>query len=235
MLNWVFAHHGERQAAMVANQNSLGFRAALRETAKVYGMPVEEIGTMLSQIVRQKGVLSFSTPPTIEQWLGRLSQTLKLKAPWPEILLQALKAQNHFRHLSMHCGGVVIVPEEIRRYVPIEYTAKGLPVIQWEKDQTEEAGLVKIDILGNRSLAVIRDALTAIAAHTGQQIDYATWDPLDDAATQETIRCGNTIGCFLYRISRHAPLTEKIVDRHATTSSRSGRCLRLSRHGVVSG
>ncbi len=196
MLNWVFAHYGERQAAMVANQNSLGFRAALRETAKVYGMPAEEIGTMLSQIVRQKGVLSFSTPPTIEQWLGRLSQTLKLKAPWPEILMQALKAQDHFRHLSMHCGGVVIVPDEIRRYVPIEYTAKGLPVIQWEKDQTEDAGLVKIDILGNRSLAVIRDALAAIAAHTGRQIDYATWDPLDDAATQEAIRCGDTIGCF---------------------------------------
>ena len=42
---------------------------------------------------------------------------------------------------------------------------KGLPVIQWEKDQTEDAGLVKIDLLGNRSLAVIRDALAAIA-HT---------------------------------------------------------------------
>ncbi|MGE0644712.1 MAG: DNA polymerase III subunit alpha [Nitrospira sp.] len=196
MLNWVFEQYGERQAAMVANQNSLGLRAAIRETAKVYGMPAEEIGKILSQIVRQKGLLSFDTPPTIEQWLGRLSQTLKLNAPWPEILVRALKAQDHFRHLSMHCGGVVIVPDEIRRYVPIEYTAKGLPIIQWEKDQTEEAGLVKIDILGNRSLAVIRDALAAIAEHTGRQIDYATWDPLDDAATQETVRRGDTIGCF---------------------------------------
>ena len=196
MLNWVFEQYSERQAAMVANQNSLGLRAAIRETAKVYGMPAKEIGKILSQIVRQKGLLSFDTPPTIEQWLAHLSQTLKLKTPWPEILVRALKAQDHFRHLSMHCGGVVIVPDEIRRYVPIEYTAKGLPVIQWEKDQTEEAGLVKIDILGNRSLAVIRDALAAIAEHTGRQINYATWDPLDDAATQETVRRGDTIGCF---------------------------------------
>ncbi len=196
MLNWVFAHYGERQAAMVANQNSLGFRAAIRETAKVYGMPAEEISKMSSHILRQKDVLKFSVPPTIEQWLRRLSQTLKLNAPWPEILAQALRAQNHFRHLSMHCGGVVIVPDEIRRYVPVEYTAKRLPVIQWEKDQTEDAGLVKIDILGNRSLAVIRDALAAIAEHTGRQIDYAAWDPLEDAATQEAIRCGETIGCF---------------------------------------
>ena len=196
ILKWIFEQYGERQAAMVANQNSLGFRAAIREVAKVYGIPAEEIGRLSSQVVRQKDLLGFSTPPTNEQWLGRLSQTLKLKAPWPEILAQALKAQNHFRHLSMHCGGVVIVPDEIRRYVPVEYTAKRLPVIQWEKDQTEEAGLVKIDILGNRSLAVIRDTLAAIATHTGRTIDYGTWDPLNDVATQDLIRHGDTIGCF---------------------------------------
>ncbi|HSA85595.1 MAG TPA: DNA polymerase III subunit alpha [Nitrospira sp.] len=196
ILSWVFGQYGERQAAMVANQNSLGFRAAIREVAKVYGMPAEEIGKMSSLVVRQKTLLGFSSPPTNAQWLCRLSQVLKLKEPWPEILASALKAQNHFCHLSMHCGGVVIVPDEIRRYVPIEITAKGLPVIQWEKDQTEDAGLVKIDILGNRSLAVIRDALAAIAKHTGRQIDYATWDPLNDAATQDAIRRGDTIGCF---------------------------------------
>ncbi|MDH5740145.1 MAG: DNA polymerase III subunit alpha, partial [Nitrospira sp.] len=196
VLKEVFEQYGERQAAMVANQNRLGFRAAIRETAKVYGMPAEEIGKMSSHILRQKDLLDFPTPPTMEQWLCRLSQTLKLRVPWPEILIQALKAQNHFRHLSMHCGGVVIVPDEIRRYVPVEYTAKRLPVIQWEKDQTEDAGLVKIDILGNRSLAVIRDALAAIAEQTGRQIDYATWNPLEDADTQETIRCGDAIGCF---------------------------------------
>ncbi|MBA2487468.1 MAG: DNA polymerase III subunit alpha [Nitrospira sp.] len=196
ILDWVFRQYGDRQAAMVANQNSLGFRAAIRETAKVYGMPADEIGAMSSRVLRQQAILSFSAPPTPEQWLGRLSQTLGLKAPWPEILGQALRAQNHFRHLSMHCGGVVIVPDEIRRYVPVEFTAKGLPVIQWEKDQTEEAGLVKIDLLGNRSLAVIRDALAAVARHTGREIDYASWDPLQDGATQDLIRRGDTIGCF---------------------------------------
>ena len=196
ILDWVFTQYGERQAAMVANQNSLGFRAAIRETAKVYGMPADEIATISSRVMRQESIMTFAEAPTNEQWLKRISQALRLKAPWPEILAQALRAQNHFRHLSMHCGGVVIVPDEIRRYVPVEFTAKGLPVIQWEKDQTEEAGLVKIDLLGNRSLAVIRDALAAIACHTGREIDYANWDPLNDRATQDLIRHGDTIGCF---------------------------------------
>jgi error-prone DNA polymerase len=91
---------------------------------------------------------------------------------------------------------MVIAPDDLRRYVPVEVAAKGVPVIQWEKDQTEEAGLVKIDLLGNRSLAVIRDALASIAEHTGDHIDYATWDPLSDPETQALIQRGDTIGCF---------------------------------------
>ena len=196
ILTWVFQHYGDRQAAMVANQNSLGFRAAIRETAKVYGISAAEITAIASRITRQTSLLQFADAPTNGQWANRLSQALRLHAPWPEILAQALRAQNHFRHLSMHCGGLVIVPDEIRRYVPVEFTAKGLPVIQWEKDQTEEAGLVKIDLLGNRSLAVIRDAIAAVACHTGHTIDYASWDPLTDEATRDLIRRGDTIGCF---------------------------------------
>src|SRR5687768_5599345 len=122
--------------------------------------------------------------------------SLQLKTPWPDILQGAILVQNHFRHLSLHCGGIVIVPDEIRRYVPVEIAAKKVPVIQWEKDQTEEAGLVKIDLLGNRSLAVIRDALAAIERHTGRRLDYATWNPIEDPLTREIIRCGETMGCF---------------------------------------
>jgi error-prone DNA polymerase len=196
-LEWVFQRYGTRQAvAMVANQNRLGLRAAIRETAKVYGMPAADITSVSARIARQKDLLTFDEAPTDAQWLNRMSQSLRLTAPWPEILARALQTHEHFRQLSVHCGGVVIVPEEIRRYVPIETTAKGLPVIQWEKDQAEEAGLVKIDLLGNRSLAVIRDAIAAVTRHTGREIDYASWNPLNDRDTQNVIRRGDTIGCF---------------------------------------
>ena len=61
--------------------------------------------------------------------------------------------------------------------MPVERSAKGINIIQWEKDQSETAGLVKIDLLGNRSLAVIRDALAAIRSNTGKTIDYASPEP----------------------------------------------------------
>ncbi len=71
--------------------------------------------------------------------------------------------------MSVHCGGVVIVPDRIDRHVPVETAPKGVQIIQWEKDQAEDAGLVKIDLLGNRSLAVIRDALAAVKENYGDR------------------------------------------------------------------
>ena len=72
----------------------------------------------------------------------------------------------------------------------------GRTVIQWEKDDLDPVGLVKIDLLGNRSLAVIRDTIAAVATHTGRLIDYAMWDPLSDMPTKTLIRRGDTMGCF---------------------------------------
>lgn len=187
ILDFVFARYGAQRAAMVANQNTLGAQAAFREVAKVYGMPPSEIGRMARRIavaqVRAPGAGGAAGAPALPE-------------PWPEILRLAGRLHGHFRHLSLHCGGVVIVPDELRRYVPVEVAAKGVPVIQWEKDQCEEAGLVKIDLLGNRSLSVIRDALAAIARNTGRRIEYASWDPLPDPETRDLIRRGETIGCF---------------------------------------
>ena len=108
------------------------------------------------------------------------------------------------RHLSLHPGGVVIVPTTLTDYVPIEPAVKALedypdltvPVIQFEKDGTEDAGLVKIDLLGNRSLAVIRDAIAAVERHTGHQIDYTTSDAGEDEATRALFRTGQTMGVF---------------------------------------
>ncbi|MFO0778342.1 MAG: DNA polymerase III subunit alpha [Nitrospira sp.] len=196
ILEWVFAHYGHQHAAMVANQNTLASRAALREIAKVYGLPAGEIGKALNFLQRRADFVDVQPGMTIKDWARDVCRASNLRSPWPEILYWSTQLDGHFRNLGLHPGGVVLVPDEIRRYVPVEISASNLPVIQWEKDQTEDAGLVKIDLLGNRSLAVIRDALAAVARNTGRVIDYATWDPLSDPATNELIRRGDTMGCF---------------------------------------
>lgn len=217
ILDWVFARYGARSAAMVANQNTLAIRAAVREVAKVYGLPSEEIARGMAALFRQPDLAPATDPHT---WATRVCARLRLRDPWPDILRWAVPLEGHFRHLGLHCGGIVIVPDELRQYVPVEVSAKGVPVIQWEKGQTEDAGLVKIDLLGNRSLAVIRDAVAAIERNTGRRIDYATWDPLQDPATQDLIRRGDTMGCFYVESPATRLLLRKLwggmpADRHA--------------------
>jgi len=205
ILDFAFARYGSRRTAMVANQVSFRARGAVREVAKVFGIPADDIKAFTRRLsgfgrVAKTGDRVHNHP---------LFSGERLDDKWRKIIAIASKLDGQLRHLSLHCGGLVIVPDEIRRYVPVQISAKGLPVIQWEKDQAEAAGLVKIDILGNRSLAVIRDAITAIRTSTGVEIDYAQMDPLDDSATRTLIREGRTMGCFYIE----SPATRQLLAR----------------------
>jgi error-prone DNA polymerase len=198
---WVFDTYGGKgekpaKIAMVANQNTLALRGALREVAKVYGMAPDEIDQSASVILKRLNFLRMADSPEGESWAESLCELKEFTAPWPEILDRAFQLVGHFRNLGLHCGGIVVVPDEIRKYVPVEISAKKIPMLQWEKDQVEEAGLVKIDLLGNRSLAVVRDALKAIKENAGIELGYHTWNPVDDEKTKDFIRRGDTIGCF---------------------------------------
>ena len=147
-------------AAMVCNHVFFQPRMAIRETAKAFGLPGGEI----SRLTKRIPWIHTSGADSLEQCLGSLP-SLKdqdLSPPWPEVLKLAEKLIGVPRYLSVHPGGVVITPKPISNYVPVERATKGVPIIQWEKDGAEEAGLVKIDLLGNRSLGVIRDCIAAV-------------------------------------------------------------------------
>lgn len=192
LLEEVERAYGPDRFAMVSNHVGFGGRAAVREVAKVYGIPADRI----KDVTRR---LSGWTEP------GRILERIRTHPkfsgfvpdpPWPEIFELAARLEGIPRHLSVHCGGVILAPDRVARHVPTQRSAKGVRIIQWEKDQTEAAGLVKIDLLGNRSLAVIRDALAAVEANTGKRLDYASLNPLDDPVTLDLLRCGDTMGVF---------------------------------------
>ena len=205
VIDYVFSRYGTRRAAMVANHNTFGARAAFRETAKVFGLTDREIGRVTGRIGS-----SWRVKEVREELSGhpRL-RGVEFGAPWDEILQAAACLEGRFNHLSTHCGGLVVVPDEIRRYCPVEISARGPQVLQWEKDSVEEAGLVKIDILGNRSLAVIRDALALVERNYGTRIDYAELNPLDDPDTAEVFFRGATMGVFYFE----SPATRQVLTK----------------------
>ncbi|HEU4698720.1 MAG TPA: DNA polymerase III subunit alpha [Gemmatimonadales bacterium] len=200
ILAYVFRRWPRPQAAMVANVNCLRLRGALREVAKVHGRPAGEI----REVTRRIPWYADDVP--LAELLAEHPnfQGLDLPAHWQDLARQAQPLVGLPRHLSLHPGGVVIVPTALTDHVPVERAAKTLdghpdlpvPVIQFDKDAAEDAGLVKIDLLGNRSLAVIRDAIRAVERHTGVRIDYTSQAAGEDAAAKALFREGRTMGVF---------------------------------------
>ena len=201
VLEYVFRRYPQLHSAMVANHNCFQPRGALREVAKVHGRPGGEIREVTRRI------------PFFEDGERRLPDLiathpnyggLNLASHWQEFARIAEGLVGIPRHLSVHAGGVVITPTPLTDYVPVEPAAKTLacspelpvPVIQFEKDGTEDAGLVKIDLLGNRSLAVIRDAIEAVHGHTNYRIDYTSSTAGDDEGAKALFRSGQTMGVF---------------------------------------
>ncbi|MFZ1986303.1 MAG: DNA polymerase III subunit alpha, partial [Desulfatitalea sp.] len=183
------------QAAMVSSHILFQPRMAVRETAKVFGLTDAEIGRVTRRLPWFWRIQDGS-----DDFLADLKQRPETRAldfvhPWPEILALAQQLIGTPRYLSVHPGGVVITPGPIHDYVPVQRAAKGVPIIQWEKDGAETAGLVKIDLLGNRSLGVIRDAIHNVGAN-GIAFDETHWEPEEDLATQEALAQGRTMGCF---------------------------------------
>jgi len=182
-------------AALVCNHVAFQPRMAIREVAKVLGLTDPEIGRVTQRLpwFWRKAHMNDDLLSQLKQ-LPRLGQ-FDFPDPWQQIIHTARRIIGIPRYVSVHPGGVVITPEPLYNYVPVELAPKGVPIIQWEKDGAEHKGLVKIDLLGNRSLGVIRDAIANVKDN-GTDFDEDHWEPEDDAATQATVAGGNTMGCF---------------------------------------
>jgi len=239
ILAWVFRRYPMPRAAMVANHNTMKLRGALREVAKVDGRPPGEIRDVTRRIPW------YSDDVPIDQLLAEHPNFTGLDLPsaWLGIARRATSLVGTPRHLSLHPGGVVIVPGALTDYVPVEPAAKALdgapeltvPVIQFEKDGAEDAGLVKIDLLGNRSLAVIRDGIAAVRVNTGRQLDYTSAEAGDDPKTRELFRTGRTMGVFytespasrMLCIKSHAEDYEILVLNTSIIRPASNRFIRI--------
>ena len=158
IIDYVFRKYGNERTAMVSNQVFLKPRSAIREVGKVYGLSNEQINSVTKRIhwMNQRKEL--------KEWIHSDTRfsAVDLDKNFRDVLQNSEKIIGAFRHASVHPGGVIIVPDEICKYVPVLKAPKGVQIVEWEKDQVEDSGLLKIDLLGNRSLAVVRDTIRQV-------------------------------------------------------------------------
>lgn len=178
--DYLWQKYGGEHIAMVCNHNFMRGASAIREVAKVYGIGEREIRHVTDNLHRLK----------------RVGDAPDLHAPWPQLLKFAKHLVGQPRNISVHCGGVVITPDPIYHHCSLQPMPIGYDVVPWEKDAVEDYGFVKLDFLGNRSLAVVRDCLQSVRENYKVDIQYETLNPVGDMQTEQLIRSGNTMGCF---------------------------------------
>jgi len=194
----------EDRVAMVCTVSTLKARSSIRDLGKAMGFAPDDISRLASALPHVGGRRireAMDKLPELRD-LGRDCKSRPNFEGRPNILdrLDALvdiceKVDDFPRHLSVHLGGVVISKDLLTELVPLEWATKGVIVSQFDKDDIETLGLVKMDILGLRNLSAIEDALVHIRQHHGIELDIDNI-PLDDEPTYETLRSCDTVGCF---------------------------------------
>ena len=193
MLAYVFARHGTDRAAMLSTHVTFTARLAVREIGKALGVPIAEIDRWTRHLPHAPA----ASIPAAAQTLPECRGLPVDREPLRTVIRLAAAIEGFPRHLGVHAGGIVVAPFPIERVVPLEPAAKGVLVTQCEMRAAEAFGLVKIDLLGQRSLAVLGDALDLIEANRGTRPDVRDAETLfGDAGAASLIREGRTMGCF---------------------------------------
>lgn len=198
VIRFVYQRFGEERVAMVCTINRFRRRSALREVAKAYGLSSAEIKKLAEALPHrwwgpQAGRSSPEEP--YAELSGRYPGTL-----YQKIFQFAAGLLGVPHHLSIHPGGIVIAPGPMTDLVPTQPAAKGVLITQFDLEEIERFGLVKIDLLGVRGLTVLGDVAQAIHARDPGRYT-AAMDVLeaiaeDDEQTADLVRNGRTIGCF---------------------------------------
>jgi len=175
---------GSQRVAQIGTFGSLGARAVLRDVARVTGVPSEAVDRLLDRV--------HLTPHSVlaehRQELVEAARDLGLATDWLRI---ADRLEGLPRHRSTHAAGVVITPGPVRHWVPCLKDSEGQWITEWEGDSVERLGLVKLDVLGLRTLTVV-DRI----CHTHPEAPDWTTVPRDDASTFMLLGRGDTDGVF---------------------------------------
>lgn len=186
----VYRRYGRLGAAMTANVTTYRGRNTMREVGKVFGFP-DDVLDRFSSLFH-----GGDYPQTVElQEQLRQAGVSASHPQLPMLLNTCCLVHGLPRHLSQHSGGMVLSKGQLTDYVPLENaTMENRTVLQWDKTDCEDAGIVKVDLLGLGMMAAIQDTLEICSAR-GDPVDLARI-PKDDPKTFEAMCAADTIGVF---------------------------------------
>ena len=207
VMQYVIDKYGSNQVAQIITYGSMAAKSSIRDTARVLDLPLHEADTIAKLIPNTKLSKIFGKTETelkakfrgeeIEKIneLVNLSEGNDLVA---ETINQARVIEGSMRNTGIHACGVIITPDDITKFVPVALAKDSeMYCTQFDNAVVEDAGLLKMDFLGLKTLTLIKDTVKIVKQLHGVEIDPEEI-PIDDEKTYELFQRGETVGVFQY-------------------------------------
>jgi error-prone DNA polymerase len=195
VIQHLYSKYGKYGAAMTANVITYRGKSAIRDVGKAFGYSLEQVDKLSTHVGSLSAVDVQADPKIVASRLfsaGFDPADQRVR----QMIFQWLKILDLPRHLGQHSGGMVMARGRLDQIVPLEPASMpGRVVIQWDKEDCADLGLIKIDLLGLGMLAAIEDALPRILKHEGVTVDLAHL-PQNDPAVFKMMCEADTIGVF---------------------------------------
>ena len=208
VIQYIYERFGRDNVAMVATVNTVRAPSAVRIVSRAFGFTPDEINGLSRRV----------------PW-GSAAKLGEMLAERPELADHEFQDPHYHRlvhvaerlsgfpaHLGTHLGGFILSRDPLTDRVPLQWAAKGVVVAQFDKDDIETLGLVKMDILALKMHSAIAEAVRRIEARTGEQV--RAWDlPRDDPEVYKLIRSARTVGLFQLESSGQRNLATRLQER----------------------
>ncbi len=205
VIGYVRQLYGDDSVSQIATFNILKAKSAVRDVGRVMGMPFGDVDRIAKLIPEELNI-------TIEQALKDSPQLRELAEGDEDVRLlveTASRLEGLARHCGVHAAGVVIAPEPLVNLVPLNRSSHGEVTTQFDKDDVEMLGLLKMDFLGLRTLTVIDDAVKSIRQTENPDLDL-TDIPFDDPEVYALFSSGDTDGIFQFESSGMKDVLRKV-------------------------
>ena len=211
VIDYVVDKYGQRQVAQIITFGTMAARSAIRDVSRVLAYPLDETDRLAKLVPGRPGIKLTDVFQPIkkleEKFQGdeftnvkKLNEIKSQGSEASEVLEMALQLEGTVRNTGIHAAGVIIAPDDITKYIPASTSKDSdLYVTQFDGSLVEDAGMLKMDFLGLKTLSIIKDCIKNIVHRYGEEKSIEPDDiPLDDEKTYELFQNGEMTGIFQF-------------------------------------
>tara|TARA_R110000868_G_scaffold158589_5_gene386853 strand:+ start:779 stop:5215 length:4437 start_codon:yes stop_codon:yes gene_type:complete len=208
VMDYVINKYGANQVAQIITYGTMAAKSSIRDTARALDLPLgdaDRMAKLIPNMSKLKKIIGVDEKTLKSKFnneeLAKVNELIAISEGdglESETLNQAYILEGSVRNTGIHACGVIITPDDITKFVPVALAKDSeMYCTQFDNSVVEDAGLLKMDFLGLKTLTLIKDTVKIVKAKHGIELDPENF-PLDDEKTYELFQRGETVGVFQY-------------------------------------